>query len=231
MHGSPVISPLTFCELTSRARARLSASPLLFTDFELDDYSSKLVVIVDCTITRLKLSKCTGIEYLLLHYKFCISVLRMNESGRWQCVHRNAVIIQIYISIMLDDNRARNREPRCTSVGNLFSNSRDAKGRRALCVCVCVTNEIPRRPKLPRTLPDVSLLLTVIGGYSDCGIPAFASNSASRFPHPCRLPYNLRIRYSCTDPSRVFLIRRDSDSRFVTSRLETLTGHHAAKKN
>lgn len=42
--------------------------------------------------------------------------------------------------------------------------------------------EIPWRPKLPRTLLDVSLLLTVIGGYSDSsGIPAFASNSPPSF--------------------------------------------------
>lgn len=42
--------------------------------------------------------------------------------------------------------------------------------------------EIPWRPKLPGTLLYVSLLLTVIGGYSDSnGIPAFASNSPPSF--------------------------------------------------
>lgn len=72
-------------------------------------------------------------------------------------------------------------------VGDLFLNFRDvirdAENRRARSVCC----EIPWRPKLPWTLLDVSLLLTVIGGYSNSsGIPAFASNSP---PFLSTVPY------------------------------------------
>jgi len=101
----------------------------------------------------------------------------------------------LHYSDLYFNNANDNRAIACRSRvgGNLFSNSPDANpGERVYSMCC----EIPWRPKLPRTLLDVSLLLTVIGGYSDSsGIPAFASNTPPITPYRRPLP---RISPFCT---------------------------------
>jgi len=100
----------------------------------------------------------------------------------------------LHYSDLYFNNANDNRAIACRSRvgGNLFSNSLDANpGGRVYSMCC----EIPWRPKLPRTLLDVSLLLTVIGGYSDSnGIPAFASNTSPISPYPRLLPRILPSR-------------------------------------
>jgi len=89
----------------------------------------------------------------------------------------------LHYSDLYFNNANDNRAIACRSRvgGNLFSNSPDANPGGGQVYSMCC--EIPWRPKLPRTLLDVSLLLTVIGGYSDSsGIPAFASNTSPPLP-------------------------------------------------